>query len=147
MKILIFLGMATALAVATQVRGAQVFTPPSTGELAGMTLSLAERSTARWSTNTLYVRDGTREPPVALQTDKDIAELDIADIAGKSSDFAAMDIMRLEALGDPMMGESLGKMTFNAPPASAAHKELMAIAWLFAIGLIGIATVGRRKKP
>ncbi len=142
MKRLISFCIAAILGVATGVEGAQVYTPPATGELTSTT----EVAVSRWPINTLYVRDGTGRNQVALRADKDVSQLDIADIAGKQTELAALDIVRLDSLGDPLIAESLGKLTFGAPSNPGPGKQLMAIAWLVAIGLIGMATVGRRKK-
>jgi hypothetical protein len=139
---LISFGFAALLGVASLAEGAQVYTPPATGHLAradGLTTASA------WPGNTLYVNGGTTETRVAVRADKHVAQLNIADIAEKQADFATVEIVRLEAAGDPLIGESLLKMTFGAPPNSPPGEKLMAIAWLFAIGLIGIATVGRRR--
>jgi hypothetical protein len=146
MQKLIIFGVAAAMSVAAQVKGAQVFVPPATGELASVAVGSAG-ATAGWATNILYVRDGTARPRVALRSRKDVSELDIGDIATGTTDFASVEGMRLDGLGDPLIGESLGKLRFTRSPASAPPSELLAIAWLFGIGLIGIATVGRRKKP
>ena len=142
MKRLISFCIAAIFGVATGVEGAQVYTPPSTGELTSTT----EVGVSHWPTNTLYVRDGTGRNQVALRAGKDVSQLDIADIAGKQTELASLDIVRLDSLGDPLSAESLGKLTFGAPSNPGPHKQLMAIAWLVAIGLIGMATVGRRKK-
>lgn len=143
MNRLISFGFAALLGVASGAQGAQVYTPPSTGELARTAQSATAAS--GWSANTLYVKDGTGHTRVALRADKDVAQLDIADIAMKQAEFATVEIVRLDAVGDPLIGESLLKMTFGAPPNTGAGEQLLAIAWLFAIGLIGIATVGRRR--
>ncbi|MGD2073358.1 MAG: hypothetical protein PVG38_00325 [Gammaproteobacteria bacterium] len=141
----IIFGVAAGLAATAQVQGAQVFTPAPTGELASLALSSAGTG-AGWAGNVLYVRDGTAKPRVAFRISKDVSELDIADIAKKTSEFVSVEVMQLDALGDPFIGEDLGKLTLTTPPASTRRTDLMAIAWLFGIGLIGFATVGRRKK-
>jgi hypothetical protein len=146
MKGLISFGIAVLLSVATGVKGAQVYTPPSTGELTTNSPGRIQVAAAQWPTNTLYVRDGTGRNQVALYADKDVSQLDIADIAGKQTELAALDIVRLDSLGDPLIAESLGKLTFGAPSNPGPGKQVMGIAWLVAIGLIGMATVGRRKK-
>jgi len=146
MKRLIIFGVAAILGVATGVEGAQVYTPPSTSELAGTMPTRIESAVSRWPTNTLYVRDGTGRTRVTLRTDKDVSQLDIADIARKQAELAMVDVVRLDSLGDPLIGENLGKMTFSAPSNPGPGKQLMAVAWLVAIGLIGMATVGRRKQ-
>ena len=145
MKRLITSVIAAGFFVAGQIQGAQVYTPPPPGGVNGnLPLATQERS-ASWSTNTLYIRGGTPQPRVALHAHKDISELDIADIAQGKSDFAAVDVVRLDALVDPLIGESLSMMNFNSPANAVPRKQLLAIAWLFAIGLIGMATVGRRR--
>ena len=146
MRPLIIFGIATLLGVASGAEGAQVYTPPSTGELTSAAASTVAGTASSWSANTLYVRDGTGRSRVTLRADKDVSQLDIADIAAKRSEFAALNIVLPGSLGDPLIGDSLGKLTFAAPPSPGPGKQLMAVAWLFAIGLIGIATVGRRKK-
>ena len=148
MKRLIIFLIATMLGVASGAKGAQVYTPPSTSDVIGAASSSSDAGISSWSANTLYVIDGTGRNRVALRAEKDVSQLDIADISSrtKKSEFAAVDGLRLDSLVNPLMGESLGMLTFAAPPSSGPGKQLLAIAWLFAIGLIGIATVGRRKK-
>jgi hypothetical protein len=146
MKRLIRFGIAALLGVATGVMGAQVYTPPSTGELTANGPGKIRVASAHWPTNTLYVQDGTGRNRVALHADKDVSQLDIADIAGKQTELATMGIVRLDSLGDPLIAEGLGKLTFGTPSNPGPGKQVMAIAWLVAIGLIGMATVGRRKK-
>jgi len=146
MKKLIIFCIATLLGVATGAQGAQVYTPPSTTDVIGSGSSPGEVRESSWSANTLYVRDGTGRNRVALRADKDVSQLVIADISEKRAEFAAVDGLRLDSLVNPLMGESLGMLTFAAPPTQGPGKQVLAIAWLFAIGLIGIATVGRRKK-
>lgn len=146
MKRLIIFLIATMLGVASGAKGAQVYTPPSTSDVIGAASSSSDAGMSSWSANTLYVRDGTGRNRVALRAEKDVSQLDIADISSKKSEFAVVDGLRLDSLVNPLMGESLGMLTFAAPPSPGPGKQLMAIAWLFAIGLIGIATVGRRKK-
>ena len=75
-----------------------------------------------------------------------IVGTNIADIAGKQTELAALNIVRLDSLGDPLIAASLGKLTFGTPSNPGPGKQVMGIAWLVAIGLIGMATVGRRKK-
>jgi hypothetical protein len=145
-KRLIILGIAAILGVATGVEGAQVYTPPSTGELTITAPGTVEITVARWPTKTLYVRDGTGRNQLALRAEKDISQLDIGDIAVKRNDLAAMHIVRVDSLGDPLIADSFAKLTFGAPSNPGPGKQVMAIAWLVAIGLIGIATVGRRKQ-
>ena len=146
MKGLISFGVAVLLGVATGVQGAQVYTPPSAGELTSNGPSNTQIAATYWPSNTLYVQDGTGRNQVALHADKDVSQLDIADIAGRQTEFAALNIVRLDSLGDPLIAESLGKLTFGAPSNPGPGKQVMGIAWLIAIGLIGMATVGRRKK-
>ena len=146
MKKLMILGAAALLGVASGAKGVQVFTPPATGEGAIAEAGLTGATVASWSANTLYVRDGTGRNRVALRAEKDVSQLAIGDISGKQAEFATVAVVRLDSLGDPLIGESLGKMAFSAPPNAGPRKQLLAVAWLFAIGLIGMATVGRRKK-
>ncbi len=148
MRRLVIFAVAAILGVANGAQGAQVYTPPSIsiGHLTGIATGITAGRTSSWSANALYVRDGTGRSRVALRADKDVSQLDIADIAGKQGEFALVNVVRLGSLGDPLIGDSLGKLTFATPPSPGPRKQLMAIAWLFAIGLIGIATVGRRKK-
>ena len=140
---LISFGFAVLLGIATGAEGAQVYTPPATQHLAR---AEGTPTASAWPTNALYVRGGTEGARVVLHADKDVAQLDIADVSDKRTEFASVEIVPLDALGDALIGESLLKMTFGAPPNSAPGERLMAIAWLFAIGLIGMATVGRRRK-
>jgi hypothetical protein len=146
MKGLISFGVAVLLGVATGVKGAQVYTPPSTGELTTNDPGRIHVAAAHWPTNTLYVQGGTGRNQVALHSDKDVSQLNIADIAGKQTELAALNIVRLDSLGDPLIAASLGKLTFGTPSNPGPGKQVMGIAWLVAIGLIGMATVGRRKK-
>ena len=146
MKRLIIFGAAVLLGVATGVKGAQVYTPTSTGELTTNDPGRIHIAAAHWPTNTLYVQDGTGRNQVALHADKDVSQLNIADIAGKQTELAALNIVRLDSLGDPLIAASLGKLTFGTPSNPGPGKQVMGIAWLVAIGLIGMATVGRRKK-
>ncbi len=146
MKRLISAIIAAGFLVASQAQGAQVYAPPPPGGSTGDSPASAERQLASWSANTLYVRGGTAQPRVELHAEKDISELDIADIADEKSEFAVIELVRLDSLVDPLIGESLSKMNFNSPANPVPRKQLLAIAWLFAIGLIGMATVGRRRK-
>lgn len=145
-KLIIFC-IATLLGVANGAKGAQVYTPPPTTDVISSEARSSAPVTSGWSTNALYVRDGTGRNRVALHVDKDVSQLDIADISASKSEFAAVEGLRLDSLVNPLMGESLGMLSFAAPANPGPGKQLLAITWLFAIGLIGIATVGRRKKP
>ena len=146
MKGLISFGVAVLLGVATGVNGAQVYTPPSTGGVTTNDPGRIHVAAAHWPTNTLYVQGGTGRNQVALHSDKDVSQLNIADIAGKQTELAALNIVRLDSLGDPLIAASLGKLTLGTPSNPGPGKQVMGIAWLVAIGLIGMATVGRRKK-
>ena len=146
MKRLISLGFAALLGVATGVKAAQVYTPPSADQLTSNGPGRNQVAAVHWPTNALYVQDGTGRNRLALRADKDVSQLDIADIAEKHTELAALGIVRLDSLGDPLIAEGLGKLTFGTPANPGPDKQVMAIAWLVAIGLIGMATVGRRKK-
>jgi hypothetical protein len=141
----VMLGAATLLIVAPS-EGAQVFSPSTTADMAGLTRHTAS-TFAGQPGSILYVKDGTRHPPVALRSSQEVANLNIEDIAERNGEFSSLEVMRLKGLSDPLNSGILGKINFASPPASTPRKELLAIAWLFGIGLIGIATVGRRKKP